>query len=198
MKLILTGVPGSGKSTICNKLKEKQPEIKIVNYGDLIFKAAKEIYPNKIQVRDDVRKIPRLEYKELQIESALKITRINHDLIVDTHMSLKTPQGYYPGLTMETIKIINPDVIITLKLNPKDILERRKKDIISKTRMSRDVEKIKEIEKHQNVNEMYAVSYSTIANCYFLPIDLTWKQRYIYEHTDYVVSEIIKILNYKF
>ncbi|MEM2907287.1 MAG: AAA family ATPase, partial [Candidatus Odinarchaeota archaeon] len=101
MKFILTGVPGAGKSTICNRIAEKMSGVSVVNYGDMIFEVAKELYPKIICTREDTRKLPRKNYKEIQIEAANKISLLEENLIIDTHMSLKTPFGFYPGLIPE-------------------------------------------------------------------------------------------------
>uniref|UniRef100_UPI00406DA521 Adenylate kinase n=1 Tax=Odinarchaeota yellowstonii (strain LCB_4) TaxID=1841599 RepID=UPI00406DA521 len=197
MRFILTGVPGAGKTTVCNKLAEKMSNLSVVNYGDVIFEEAKKLYPSIIQVREDTRKLPRADYRNIQIEAAKKIGLITDNLIVDTHMSLKTPYGFYPGLIPETINIIQPDGIILLEFNPRDVIARREKDRLAGKRVTRDMESETDILLHQQVNRMFAVSYSAINQCYVKIIDLTWPQEYEFQHTEYAVNKIIEMLNFK-
>ncbi len=197
MKFILTGVPGAGKSTVCNRLLERTSDVSVVNYGDMIFEDAKKLYPSLIQVREDVRKLPRDEYKNIQVEAARKISLIKGNVVIDTHMSVKTPYGFYPGLIPETLHIIQPDGIILLEFNPRDVIARREKDRLAGKRVTRDSESEEEILLHQQVNRMYAISYSAINQCYVKIIDLTWPQQYDFQHTDYAVGKIIEMLNFK-
>lgn len=197
MKFILTGVPGAGKSTICNRVAEKMSGVSIVNYGDMIFEVAKELYPKIICAREDTRKLPRKNYKEIQIEAAKKISLLEDNVIIDTHMSLKTPFGFYPGLIPETLHIIQPDGIILVEFNPRDVIARREKDRLAGKRTTRDMESEEEILLHQQVNRMYAISYSAMNQCYVKIIDLTWPQKYEFQHTDYAVDKIIEMLNFK-
>ena len=193
MKAIIAGVPGAGKSSICSKLKEKINDLELINYGDLIFNVSKEKFPDKINAREDVRKLPRIVYKEMQIEAAKKINKFKGKIIIDTHLSLKTPYGFYPGLIPETLSIINPDIIILLEFNPMDVIVRREKDRISGKRPSRDFEKEAEILIHQNMNRIYAVNYSANAQSYIKIIDLTWHQEYEFHHVEFAVEEVKKI-----
>ncbi len=197
MKFILTGVPGAGKSTICSKLVEKTSDIHIVNYGDMIFEEAKKLYSNIIQAREDTRKLPRKKYKDIQIEAAKKISLIEGNVIIDTHMSLKTPYGFYPGLIPETLHIIQPDGIIILEFNPKDVITRRERDRATGKRLTRDRESEDEIVLHQQVNRMYAISYSAINQCYIKIIDLTWPQEYEFQHTEFAAEKILQLLNFR-
>lgn len=197
MKMILTGVPGAGKSTICNLLKEKIKGLAIINYGDYIFQVAKDLFPEIIKYREDTRKIHRKKYKEIQIEAAKKISQMEENVIIDTHVSLKTPFGFYPGLTPETLNIIEPDGIIILEFNPKDVLMRREKDRMAGKRITRDKESESEISTHQQINRLYAVSYSSLSQCYVKLIDLTWPQQYEFQHTEYAVDKIKEIFGFK-
>ncbi|MHA1410376.1 MAG: AAA family ATPase, partial [Candidatus Odinarchaeia archaeon] len=181
-------------STICKKLKEQIDGIVIQNYGDLIVELSKKMFPDLIKEREDVRKIPREHYKAIQIGAAKKLSDIKDTLVIDTHLSLKTPRGYYAGLTHETLKIINPDIFLLLEFNPKDVVFRRNIDKKNGKRLARDTETEIEIANHQNINRMYAVSYAARSQSYFKIIDLTWEQEYPFQHTEFAVSQIKKLL----
>lgn len=158
MKVVITGVPGTGKTTVLNKaieignLKEKY---KVVNYGDLMVEEAKS--KNLVKNRDEMRKLDPEIQKEIQKNAAKKIGKMK-DVIVDTHASISTPKGYLPGLPEWVLKEIMPDVIILVEADPKEISGRRSKDV---SRI-RDVEDVESIEEHQQMNRAIAMSYAAL------------------------------------
>jgi adenylate kinase len=71
VKIIVTAVPGAGKSTILKRVVEKIPSIKIVNFGDIMLEEASKRFG--INDRDELRK--KLNFKDYKIlqEDAAKI-----------------------------------------------------------------------------------------------------------------------------
>ncbi|MBC7081495.1 MAG: adenylate kinase [Thermoplasmatales archaeon] len=154
MKVIVAGIPGAGKTTVLNEVKG----IEIVNYGDVMFSIAKE--KNLVKNRDEIRKLPVEKQRKLQKEAARKIAK-KKDVIIDTHCTIKTKDGYMPGLPYEILSIIKPDFIVLVEADPKEIEKRRNKD---KDIRGRDVESLEEIELHQNINRMAAIAYAALIN----------------------------------
>ncbi|MGC9130734.1 MAG: adenylate kinase [Pyrobaculum sp.] len=151
MKIVVVALPGSGKTTIMNFIKQRLPDVKIVNYGDVMFEIAKQRFG--IQHRDEMRKkIPVEEYRKIQEEAAEYIASLPGDVLIDTHASIKIGGGYYPGLPDRIISKLKPDVILLLEYDPKVILERRRKD----PGRFRDVESEEEIEMQQQANRLFA------------------------------------------
>lgn len=189
MKMIVSAVPGSGKTTILKRLKKKIPSVKIVNEGDLILKMATKF---GIKDRDELRKKLTIEQqKYIQEEAAEHIAKIKGKiLIIDTHLSIKTPSGFFPGLSEAILHKIKPDVIVVLEFNPKDVIERRKSD---KTRR-RDYESEEDIELHQKVNREFAVSASTHVGAAVEIIEFKQKQKKPFEQVNKAAQEIIKII----
>ena len=74
-----------------------------------------------------------------------------NNVIVDTHASILTSSGYWPGLPEWTVKAIMPNQIILVEALPEEIENRRSKDT-SRTRDSDD------IGLHQRMNREYAIS----------------------------------------
>ncbi|MCD6215459.1 MAG: adenylate kinase [Candidatus Aenigmarchaeota archaeon] len=162
MKLILTAVPGCGKTTIIKFVKkyatEKNIEISFANFGDYIFEAARA--KGLIENRDEMRtKISKNEYEELQQMAADKIGQLKGNIIIDTHCSVKRKEGYYPGLPETIIKAIKPDVIVLIEKDPEFIAKLRMGD---KTRTTRDVETAEEISTHQEINRSFAAAYAAM------------------------------------
>ena len=154
MKVVVAGIPGAGKTTVLKEVKG----IEIINYGDLMLSIAKE--KNLVKDRDELRKLPVEKQKILQREAAKKISK-KKDVIIDTHCTIKTKDGYMPGLPYEILSIIKPDFIILIEANAKEIEKRRKKD---KDIRVRDAEGLDEIEMHQSINRMAAIAYATLVN----------------------------------
>ena len=132
---IVTGIPGVGKTTVLQKVKEildkEGVNNKIINYGDYMLKTA--ISLGYVNNRDEIRKLPIDKQKQLQIEAARGIAKEAREggegyLFIDTHAVIKTPAGYLPGLPKYVIEEINPSVIFLLEADPKVILERQKRD----------------------------------------------------------------------
>ena len=163
MKLLVAAVPGAGKTTILQYVKKKILQTKIVNVGDLIFEFAKKNY--KIKNRDEMRsKLNMRQQKNVSEFAAKKIARMKDKIIlIDTHLSIKTPAGYIPGAGVHAVKHMKPDGIILLEFLPTDVLQRRKKD---KSR-HRDKETENEIETQQHVNEelAFAISNGALRSC---------------------------------
>ena len=192
MKIVLVAVPGGGKTTIMNFVKQKLPDVKIINYGDVMFEIAKQRFG--IQHRDEMRKkIPVEEYRKIQEEAAEYIASLSGDVIIDTHASIKIMGGYYPGLPDRVISRLKPDVILLLEYDPKDIIERRQKD----PERSRDAETEEEIEMHQIANRYYAFAAANAGESTVHILSLRGKpQNRPFEHSEtaaeYIVNLILK------
>jgi len=191
MRLIVVAVPGSGKTTILRMVKERLPDVPIVNFGDVMFEMAKARYG--IEKRDEMRKkIPPDEYKVLQEEAASKIGDMPGDLIIDTHASIKMERDkYYPGLTNSVVVRMRPTAIMVLEFSPHLIIQRRMKDVGVR---DRDVETEDEIEMHQMVNRMFAIAAANAAGVpvYILDYRKVPETR-PYEHAEMIANYIVNL-----
>ena len=102
--IVVTGIPGVGKTTVMKKAAEGM-DIKFVTFGTVMVEIAEET--GLVKDRDDMRKLTLEQQKNLQINSAEKIANMGN-VILDTHCTVKTPKGYMPGLPEWVIKKINP------------------------------------------------------------------------------------------
>lgn len=204
MKIVLVSVPGGGKTTIMQMVKKEIPEVKIVNYGDVMLQIAKERYG--ITDRDEMRKkIPVDEYKKLQLDAARVIGNMQGDIIIDTHVSIKMQGGYYPGIPEDIAKALSPDVIVVTEYNPEDIIERRKKDmlikqatetkegIVSVPRAGREIESYDEVEMHQTMNRLFAVAAANSAQSLLIILNLRFKQTRDFEHAEIASRKIVEL-----
>ena len=129
--IVITGVPGTGKTTVCRELEKIMGKnVKIVNFGTVMVELAKRM--GKDLHRDDIRKHSVDFQSKLQIEAAKEIAsraqKFNGTLIVDTHMVIRTQEGYWAGLPYKVLQILKPEMFILIEAKPEEILERRFRD----------------------------------------------------------------------
>ncbi len=131
----MTGIPGVGKTTILNTIKEilsrENSKFLIMNYGDYMLKTAIEMkYVNN---RDEMRKLPLSIQRQLQLEAAKSIYKDASSLgeglsFLDTHAVVRTLGGYLPGLPKHIIEILQPQVIFLIESDPEIIIKRQEND----------------------------------------------------------------------
>jgi adenylate kinase len=125
--VIAVGMPGAGKTTVLKEVAARTGW-EIVTLGDVMFSLAKEKYG--IQHRDEMRaKLSKEQNESLQREAFAKVFEIakEKNLILDTHATVKTPYGYFPGLPLDRIKG-KVDLFIYITASPSEIMARRKRD----------------------------------------------------------------------
>jgi len=162
-KVIITGVPGVGKTTVVNealkKLKEEGIEYQSINFGTFMFDVA--VKENIVRDRDQMRSLDRAVQKTLQQRAGQAIAKVQGNVLIDTHASVKTPKGYMAGLPEWVLKEIMPDIIVLVETDDDQILMRRMTD---ETR-SRDKEGAKAIAEHQQFNRSIAAAYTMLTGC---------------------------------
>jgi len=129
-KIIMTGIPGVGKTTLLAKIVEnlqgRNKSVTVMSFGTLMFEIAQK---NGLKDRDDLRKLPVKEQQSLQKMAAEKIAAKNDEIvIIDTHAFINSPEGYYPGLPEHVLKIIKPTNFVSISAKPEEIYNRRMKD----------------------------------------------------------------------
>ncbi len=160
MLIALTGVPGVGKTSVTSEaMKRVDVEFNLINYGDFMFKSAKD--RDLVKHRDEMRELDKEVQKNVQKEAADEIRKLNDDgpIILDTHCTIKTSMGYLPGMPKWVLERINPDYVVIVEADPSEILVRRMKD----RNRFRDIESEELIESHQDINRAIAMSYSALS-----------------------------------
>ena len=155
--VVIAGIPGSGSTTVLNKALESLDYIN-VNYGDVMIKIAQK--ESIVEDRDSLRKLTPDVQKEIQKNAAKSIREMaeSSNIIVDTHCTIKTPAGFLPGLPKWVLEELQPDIFILIEADNDEILMRRLND---KTR-TRDMEKIRDIGLHQEMNRAVAMAYAAL------------------------------------
>ncbi|WP_054841370.1 adenylate kinase [Thermococcus peptonophilus] len=188
--VVITGIPGVGKSTITKlALKKTRAKFRLVNFGDLMFEEAVNM-GGLVKHRDEMRKLDPLTQKELQLKVAQRIVEIarTEPVLLDTHATIRTPPaGYLLGFPREVIEILNPNFIVIIEAAPpSEILGRRLRDL----KRDRDVETEEQIARHQDLNRAAAVAYAMHSNALIKIIE---------NHEDKgleeAVNELVKVLD---
>ena len=132
--VIVTGIPGTGKTTVCScveKLAKKAGvEVNVINYGTIMMGLLQRL--GKGMRRDEMRKdnVDTQRKVQQEVASAIgdKMRQLNGLTIIDTHMSIKTPAGYLPGLPSHNLSILRPEMLVLVEAEPREISRRRMKD----------------------------------------------------------------------
>lgn len=164
-KVVVTGVPGVGKTTVINGAMERLAAEGIayeaVNFGTFMFDVARK--EDLVSDRDEMRKLKKDDQKRLQQAAASGIAAMSGDanIIIDTHSSVKTPAGFLAGLPEWVLRELMPDVVVLVETDPDQILMRRLAD---ESRV-RDMEGARAIAGHQEFNRAVAAAYAMYTGC---------------------------------
>ena len=182
MKLVvLTGIPGSGSTTLLGKALDEVDYVHL-NYGDIMTEIA--IQEKIVNDRDALRKLPAETQKEIKAKAAkeIKARSKKDNVIVDTHCTINTPMGFLPGLPIWVLEELQPDQFILIEANPDEIIYRRLND---DTR-ERDIQKVKEIDLHQQMNRATSMAYATLTGA---------TVKIVENHDNHLDSSVKKLVN---
>lgn len=162
----VTGVPGVGKTTVLTAAmaacSERGASVQHVNYGDIMFQEAKA--KGLVKERDSMRRLSVKQQVSLQLMAAKKIfaKASKSNVILDTHMFIRTPDGYMPGIPSWVGELLQPDAIVLLEADPEEISRRRTKDAAIRTREADSAAKVQE---HQLLGRAGAAALSVQTGC---------------------------------
>lgn len=155
--VVVAGIPGSGSTTV---LKGALLDLDYVhvNYGDVMMEIAQK--KNLVKDRDSIRTLSPDVQKDVQREAAKNIREMaqQSNIIVDTHCTVKTPLGFLPGLPPWVLEELQPDQFVLVEADGDEILMRRIQD----TTRIRDMEKLRDINLHQEMNRSIAMAYAAL------------------------------------
>jgi len=130
--VIVTGIPGVGKTTVLSELetqaKARGLRLRVVTFGtvltELLRKSGRDIE------RDKMRRESIELQRKLQDQAATEIAKMKNDeiLVVDTHMFIKTSSGLWAGLPENVLTKLEPDLLVLIEAPPEEIVRRRIND----------------------------------------------------------------------
>jgi len=127
LRAVVVGIPGVGKSTVVDKVVAGYPGAKLVNFGTVMFEEA--LSRKWVKTRDEMRKMPVEKQKRLQTVAATKIARMREKaVIVDTHLFIRTEEGFWPGLPFDVVRAMKPTHLVLIIAKPEEIAKRRSAD----------------------------------------------------------------------
>ena len=188
MVAVVFGIPGVGKSTIVNRVKDDLGLV-YIHPGNIMYEIASE--KGIVENVDQMRKLKLSVQQQLQEEMAgvvaEKINSQKEDsFIIDTHAIVKTPQGFFPGLRNAFFEVVQPDIYLVVESKPEMILQRR---IADKDRVRQDDHSLDEILLHIDLTRDFASAYSIYSQANFAVIEN--KEGDI----DYAVNEMSGIIS---
>ncbi len=158
LRIVIVGIPGVGKSTVVDKAKASIPGSSVMVFGTAMFEEALSL--KWVKQRDDMRKLPVVKQKKLQKAAATTISRGRGKVVfIDTHLFIRTPEGFWPGLPLEVIQALKPTHLLLVEATPAEILARRKKD----TTRERDVITQDQVRDELNLARIFLSAASLVS-----------------------------------
>lgn len=168
-RVIIVGIPGVGKSTVITKVFEilcqQGIDTRIAEFGKIMFEQAKQL---EINNRDQLRKLSIEQQRNLQEMTAQFINSLGNDIvIIDTHLLISTESGFYPGMPMKLLNILNPTHLVLVTASSEEIFNRRASD----STRQRDLGTIEQIKSDLRMSESMISTSSIITGSPFYLID---------------------------
>jgi len=167
-RVIIVGIPGVGKSSVISlaieQLKQKGKNATIAVFGTVMLEEAHKM---GVKNRDELRKMSLGKQRDLQEKAAKRISEIEDSIvIIDTHLFIKTIEGYYPGLPMHLLDIIKPTHFVMILAEAGEIVNRRNSD---KSR-DRDIVAVEDIQDELDILRVMIASSSILTGSPFIAI----------------------------
>jgi adenylate kinase len=168
MIIIVTGVPGVGKTTVLNEFLKLKPEFELKNFADSMLDVAIEkgiLKGKKENLHDELRKLPTETQLNLQKNAGKALGELGKkkNIVIDTHAMIKTPKGYFAGLPIWVLENLKPNFLILVEVKADTIAKRRAEDPLRVRDQDITVEGIQE---HLDMCRAAGASYSAITGCF--------------------------------
>jgi len=165
-RIMLTGVPGVGKTTVSQHPLIADMGVTVKNYGQIMFSLGKQ--KGIVSVFKDLDTLTIDQRVELQADAARKIAEDTSAIavVIDGHLIVDTASGFVPGLPLDCISTLDLTSIIMLWAEPKEVVTRRSNhvDKYSMLKQWSDSERVK---THQKVVFQVSVQYSILSHASF-------------------------------
>lgn len=168
MIIIVTGVPGVGKTTVLNEFLKLKPGFEKKNFADSMLDVAIEkgiLKGKKEDLHDEIRKLPPETQLTLQKEAGKVLGKLGRekDIVIDSHAMIKTPKGYFAGFPIWVIENLKPDFVILVEVKAETISKRRAEDPL---RVRDQDATVQGIQEHLDMCRSAAAAYSALSGCF--------------------------------
>jgi len=127
LRVVVVGIPGVGKTTVVEKVRASMKKAALVTFGTVMFEEAVRL--KWVKDRDQMRALPVERQRKLQRVAAAKIARMKDGVVfVDTHLFIRTQEGFWPGLPFEVVRALKPTHLVLVEAAAEEILQRRESD----------------------------------------------------------------------
>ena len=127
LRVVVVGVPGVGKSTVVEAAASAWKSSRLVTFGTVMLEEGLRL--KWIRHRDQLRKMRVEEQTKLQRIAARKISAMKESvLFVDTHLFIRTPEGFWPGLPLHVVTALKPTHLVLIEADSAIVISRRTRD----------------------------------------------------------------------
>jgi adenylate kinase len=152
LRAVVVGIPGVGKTTVVDKAVSSLEGGKLVSFGTVMLEEAKR--RKWVKSRDQLRGMTVVRQRELQTLAARKIAGMRDSIvIVDTHLFIRTKEGFWPGLPYDVVRAMRPTHLVLVEASPREIASRR----------AGDAARYRDVVTHQGLEEELALARSYLA-----------------------------------
>ena len=130
--MVVTGIPGVGKTTVLNELvdlaKQNKFNLTVLNFGTIMNEVMREL--GKDLHRDEMRQQTIETQRKVQELAASEIAnRAGQSVaVIDTHMFVRTPSGMWAGLPQKVLEKLGPQLLVLIEADPEHIAARRRSE----------------------------------------------------------------------
>ena len=157
---LVSGVTGVGLTSVCQRTRRRlDDEYLLLNFGDVMLEQAmtRDITAD----RNELSSLSQRETLRLQRRAGEYVAdrAETNDVILSTHLAVKTDVGYVHGLPEGVLRDVAPSTFVLVEAAPNTIIERRgetDREAVSATE--------REIEFEQDLNRTAALEYARERN----------------------------------
>jgi adenylate kinase len=122
-RVLITGVPCAGKTSIASGISQSIPNVEICEFGRLMAEIGEQ--QHLLSGYSDLSGLPLAVRTRLQTAVAKHIARLNHPAAIAAHVVVQAPEGYVEGLPEPALSYLRLTGIIVITSDPREIRDRR-------------------------------------------------------------------------